>query len=77
MFISSLFCDFTQLTTIIPRCVSTQKNEGFIFSSAEARSHINLFLRGAVAHSGTGPPHYGGFTMTLRHTTLGRTPRDE
>jgi len=22
-------------------------------------------------------PHYGGFTITLRHTTLGRTPLDE
>jgi len=29
---------------------------------------------GATAPSGPGPPHYRGFTMTLRHTTLGRTP---
>jgi hypothetical protein len=27
--------------------------------------------------SGPGPPHYWGFTITLRHTTLGRTPPDE
>jgi len=27
--------------------------------------------------SGQGPPHYQGFTITLRHTTLGRTPLDE
>jgi hypothetical protein len=32
---------------------------------------------GATAPSGPGPPHYRGFTMTLRHTTLGRTPLDE
>jgi len=25
---------------------------------------------------GPGPPHYPGFTVTLRHTTLGRTPLD-
>ena len=25
-------------------------------------------------HSGPGPPYYRGFTITLRHTTLGRTP---
>jgi len=24
-----------------------------------------------------GPPHYQGFTLALRHTTLGRTPLDE
>ena len=24
-----------------------------------------------------GSPHYGGFTMALRHTTIGRTPLDE
>jgi len=27
--------------------------------------------------SGPGPPHYRGFTITLRHTALGRTPLDE
>ena len=26
---------------------------------------------------GQGPPHYRGFTILLRHTTLGRTPLDE
>jgi hypothetical protein len=34
-------------------------------------------LSGTTAHSGLGPPHYRGFTITLRHTTLGRTPLDE
>jgi len=27
--------------------------------------------------SGPRPPHYRGFTITLRHTTLGRTPLDK
>jgi hypothetical protein len=27
--------------------------------------------------SGPGPPYYRGFTITLRHTTLDRTPLDE
>jgi hypothetical protein len=31
----------------------------------------------ATASSGPGPPHYRGLTITLRHTTLGRTPLDE
>jgi hypothetical protein len=31
----------------------------------------------ATASSEPGPPHDGGFTITLRHTTLGRTPLDE
>jgi hypothetical protein len=35
------------------------------------------FPSGATAPSGTGPPHCRGFTITLRHTTLGRTPLGE
>ena len=31
-----------------------------------------FFSYGATAPSGPGPPHYQGFTITLRHTTLGR-----
>jgi len=31
----------------------------------------------ATATNGPGPPHYRGLTITLRHTTLGRTPLDE
>jgi hypothetical protein len=33
--------------------------------------------QGAKDPSGPGRPHYRGFTITLRHTTLGRTPLDE
>ena len=36
-----------------------------------------IFTNGATAPSVQGPPHYRGFTITLRHTTLGRTPLDE
>jgi len=35
------------------------------------------FHSGATAPSGPRPPHYRGFTITLRHTTVGRTPLDE
>jgi hypothetical protein len=38
---------------------------------------INWFFLGVTAPSGPGPPHYRGFPITLRHTTLGRTPLDE
>ena len=31
---------------------------------------------GATARSGPGPPHYRGFTITLRNTILGWTPLD-
>jgi hypothetical protein len=37
---------------------------------------FDFFFHGATASSGPGPPHYRGFTITLRHTTLGRTPLD-
>jgi hypothetical protein len=40
-------------------------------------SKLRFFFHGATAPSGHGPPHYRGFTITFRHTTLGRTPLDE
>ena len=36
-----------------------------------------ILPHGATAPSGPGPPHYQGTTITLRHTTLGRSPLDE
>ena len=33
-----------------------------------------IFSHGATAPSAPGPPHYRGFTIALRHATLGRTP---
>jgi len=38
---------------------------------------FNVCFFNATATSGPGPPHYWGFTITLRHTSLGRTPLDE
>jgi hypothetical protein len=35
------------------------------------------FYNGTTAPSGPGRPHYRGFTITLRHSTVGRTPLDE
>jgi hypothetical protein len=32
---------------------------------------------GATAPGGPGPPQFRGFAITLKHTTLGRTPLDE
>jgi hypothetical protein len=37
---------------------------------------LDFFFHGVTAPSGSGPPHCQGFTITLRHTTLGRTPLD-
>jgi hypothetical protein len=34
-------------------------------------------FRGTTAPSGPRPPHYRGFTITLRHTALERNPLDE
>jgi hypothetical protein len=35
------------------------------------------FFYGATFHSGPGPPHFRRSTITLRHTTLSRTPPGE
>jgi hypothetical protein len=42
-----------------------------------ALQYAYFFFNGATAPSGSGPPQDRGFTITLRHTTLGRTPLDE
>jgi hypothetical protein len=38
---------------------------------------IFFFSNVATAPCGSEPPHYRGFTITLRYTTLGRTPLGE
>ena len=38
---------------------------------------IFFFYHGAAVPSGSRPLHYRGFTVTLRHATVGRTPLDE
>jgi hypothetical protein len=39
--------------------------------------YLFFFSYGSTAPWGPSPPHYQGFTITLRHTTFGRTPLDE
>jgi hypothetical protein len=36
-----------------------------------------IFPHGSTVYSGPRPPYYRGFTITLRYTTLRRTPLDE
>ena len=48
---------------------------GLITNSAYS-SH-SIFLHGATNHNAPRPHHYRGFTITLRPTTLSRTPLDE
>jgi len=38
------------------------------------RYRLSTFFYGATAPSAPRPPHYRGFTITLRHTILGSTP---
>jgi len=45
--------------------------------SAIIKDYDSYFLYGTTALSEPGPPHSQGFTITLRHTTVGRTPLDE
>jgi hypothetical protein len=49
----------------------------FFIWNTQSKIHAFFFPIGATAPSGPGPPRYRGFTITLRHTTLGRTPLDE
>jgi hypothetical protein len=63
---------FFQLATF-PKVSSPSLCEAFVFFLYK----WFLFSSGATAPSGPGPPQYRGFTITLRHTTLCRTPLDE
>jgi hypothetical protein len=40
-------------------------------------SKFSIFSCSTTAPSWSGSPHYRGFTITFRHTTLGRTPLSE
>ena len=64
---------------VIESYVATRYNSTW---RAVRLQNLNSFMRrslfsGATTASGPGPPHYRGFTITLRHTTLCRTPLDE
>ena len=41
------------------------------------RDKMHSFSHGATASSGPGSPRFRGITITLRRTTLSRTPPDE
>jgi hypothetical protein len=43
----------------------------------EVSKYGSCFSLGTKAPSGPGPRRYRGFTLTLRRTTVGRTPLDE
>jgi hypothetical protein len=51
-------------------CSKKPENSDLHFASALPV----IFFYGATAPSGAVPPHYRGFMLTLRHTTLDRTP---
>ena len=53
--------------------VAASLQPSFAFSLSLSLS----LCHGATAPNGLGPPHYRGFTISLRHTTLGRTSLDE
>ena len=64
--------------------ISTGLNRRGVGLSTDLRLLLKLRMSGAIppthcVKSPSGPvhPHYQGFTITLRHTTLGRTPLDE
>jgi len=40
-------------------------------------NHREFLYHGATASSGPGPLHYRGFTIILRHTTIGRISLDK
>jgi len=47
-------------------------------SSRDAQtSCFHIFLHSSTVPRGPRPPKIRGFTITLRHTTVGRTPLDE
>ena len=48
-----------------------------LFTSNRCTTSCIFFYHSATAPSGARPPHYRGFMVTLRHTTLGRTTLDE
>jgi hypothetical protein len=81
--VSNMLIDTNWLIILVDR----GENKGYVIQADQVwfGSHIpghlgivliegDISLRGATAHSGPRPPHCRGFTITLRHTALGRTP---
>ena len=61
------------LLSIVSYCSEKKWADFFFFHGATAPQYARASssFHGATAPSGLGPPHYQGFTITLRHTTLG------
>jgi hypothetical protein len=60
--------------------LKTMPSETHVTLHTPINSHVNqtssIYL-GSPTPSGSGPHHYRGFMITLRHSTLGKTPLDE
>jgi hypothetical protein len=64
---------YSHLAALVPTAART----GASRTTSPYYYYVLCVFHGATAPSGPGPPHYRGFTITLRHITLGRTPLDE
>jgi len=50
----------------------------FEYWATKATNKCAVVLKnGRIAPVGQEPPHYRGFTIKLKHNTLGKTPLDE
>jgi hypothetical protein len=78
MLMNQLCTDFHMVK--LTHSVSVQIYTKTAFWEYDLMIYIYIYIyifRGATAPSGPEPPHYRGFTITLRHTAVGRTPLDE
>jgi hypothetical protein len=68
-------CSGSQLTTVAPTATEEIRASTILFVIL----HVTrmFFPHGKTEPSGPGHPHCRGFTITSRHTTLGRTPLDD
>jgi hypothetical protein len=65
-----LFYMYLIIILVCQRASNSQKTRVFMPS-------LLHFFHGAMAAGRPGPPYYRGFTITLRHTSLGKTLLDE
>jgi hypothetical protein len=56
---------------------SQKEHKICVYSTKPREVFERAFLLGSTAPGGPGLAHYQGFTIILRHTTLGRSPLDE
>jgi hypothetical protein len=70
---------FTLISVSLPRLTRTSERQVISSGIQELTVfyRLNSFPHGATVPSGTRPPHYRGFTITLRHTIFGRIPLDD